>query len=393
MKNIGFSGTFDPLTNGHLWVIQEALNIAVKVYVFVAVNSNKTPMFSTEERVELIKLSTKQFGDRVEVVSISGAYVAQVAKEEYDCDYMIRGIRNAGDFDYESLIQQTNRDVLCGAKTIFVFPPRDLDSVSSSFVKSLVGPMGWHYYVEDFLPTPVINFWIKKVITEAINKTVNEYSVANNSSLRFSAYKKIAMNLLNKLSESKNAYHNMGHILYCWQAFNAQKILNPSYVFKQIHNEFELHLLIAILGHDIIMEKDENFSAEELSSKYVEEQFMFAGLDMLSPSVCSAILATSYLAKDLDGKHLLNSELATVLTSIDLEILASPERIYNKYALAIRKEYAHVAESEYKSGRVQALGVLLELAINGELYLHPLWRDKHRVAVRRIEEELKILNA
>ncbi len=72
---------------------------------------------------------------------VQGDYTARAAKR-HGIDYLIRGIRNTADFDYENLIQRANVDVLHGAKTIFVMPPRDLGSVSSSFVRGVTGAGG-----------------------------------------------------------------------------------------------------------------------------------------------------------------------------------------------------------------------------------------------------------
>lgn len=138
MKKIAFSGTLDPITNGHLWVIQEARALADEVVVFISENPVKKPQFSALERKDIIERSVAECGwDNVSVVIVKGDYTARAAKR-HGIEYLVRGIRNTSDFDYENLIQQTNVDVLDGAKTIFVMPPRDLGSVSSSFVLSLI---------------------------------------------------------------------------------------------------------------------------------------------------------------------------------------------------------------------------------------------------------------
>jgi pantetheine-phosphate adenylyltransferase len=154
MKIIGFSGTLDPITNGHMWVIGEARSMADEVLVFLSQNPVKQPQFSAEARKEIIEQSARERGwHNVTVVIVKGDYTARAAKR-HGADYLIRGIRTTADFDYENLIQQTNVDVLHGAKTIFVMPPRDLGSVSSSFVKALEGPVGWHWTMKKFVPPP-----------------------------------------------------------------------------------------------------------------------------------------------------------------------------------------------------------------------------------------------
>ena len=160
MQRIGFSGTLDPITNGHMWVIGEARSIADEVVVFLSENSSKKPKFSAEERKSIIDLSCAEEGwDNVQVVIVKGDYTARAAKK-HGADCLIRGIRTTADFDYENLIQQTNVDVLQGAKTIFVMPPRDLGSVSSSFVKALEGPIGWNWIMKKFVPGPAYHAWV-----------------------------------------------------------------------------------------------------------------------------------------------------------------------------------------------------------------------------------------
>ena len=160
MKKIGFSGTLDPITNGHMWVIGEARSIADEVIVFLSENSTKQPRFSAEERRAIVLEScAERQWDNVQVLVVKSDYTARVARK-HGVDYLIRGIRTTADFDYENLIQQTNVDVLQGAKTIFVMPPRDLGSVSSSFVKALEGPIGWNWIMKKFVPGPAYHAWV-----------------------------------------------------------------------------------------------------------------------------------------------------------------------------------------------------------------------------------------
>ena len=168
MKEIAFSGTLDPITNGHMWVIGEARALADEVTIFLSENTLKRPQFSAEERKRIVEQSAAERGwDNVRVVIVKSDYTARVAKKR-GIDYLIRGIRNTSDFDYENLIQQTNVDVLQGAKTIFVMPPRDLGSVSSGFVRNLQGPVGWHWNMKKFVPRPAYQAWILGLAAQGV---------------------------------------------------------------------------------------------------------------------------------------------------------------------------------------------------------------------------------
>lgn len=372
MIKIGFAGSFDPLTKGHLWVIQEALNISSDVYVFVAVNSSKKPMFSVEERIKMIEEATE---GKVKVVSVVGEYTAQVAKEQYGCDYLIRGIRNSNDFDYESLIEKTNRDVLGGAKTLFVFPPRDLDSVSSSFVKSLMGPVGWHYYVEDFLPTPVLDMWLNKEINSKKDFLMSAY-LKNNALVDYSFNKSLleAFDTLLAMYEGENRYyHGKSHLLYMLQLLDSVK--------SNVDEGDLIPLFLAILGHDCIMESKDGVSAERRSADYVSSLIY----SLWNTKVHSAIISTSHTEQEPIE---LMGDLSRILVSLDLAILGASESLYNKYATNVRKEYMQYSDQDYKAGRIKVLETLLEKARNQALIKFKPLAHLNERAVRNIEREL-----
>lgn len=385
MQKIGFSGSFDPLTKGHLWVIEEALNIADEVIVFLAINGSKTPKFTLEERVAMIEKSTNHLNGRVKVITVKSEYVAQVAKENYGCDYLIRGIRNAGDFDYESLIQQTNRDVLGGAKTIFVFPPRDLDSVSSSFVKSLVGPVGWHYYVEDFLPKAVIEYWIQKELN-AIKAEI--LKVDDSKSMSFGVHSgnenmlnKILNDLASMYEDENRHYHDKGHLLYMLQlALHHKKI-----TMKEVS---AMDLLQAIFAHDCIMKDESDVSAEELSARHFEG----LGVPLINAdSIAQAIRATEYLSNPDVAGYLTLNPIAKVLVSLDLAILGSNKAVYDKYKAKVRMEYSHVSPISYIQGREMALTKLIEMAKKGNLISLAGFEEINKKAIQNMTDEMNSL--
>lgn len=382
MKRIGFTGSFDPLTKGHLWVIEEALNFAEEVIVFIAVNSSKKPMFSIDERVSLIQASTSHLEGRVKVISVAGDYTAQVAKEEYDCDYLIRGIRNAGDFDYESLIQQTNRDVLGGAKTIFVFPPRDLDSVSSSFVKSLVGPVGWHYYVEEFLPSAVIDFWVEKEIQSLANNFLNIKKMNIIEEANLLEINKILGKLLNMYSGENRSYHSKSHLLYMLQNISKEELdINYS------------SLLLSIFAHDCIMDAKDGVSAEERSAQYIEKMIVTVSSDVANDILraASAVRATEYLSNPDAGKYLTQYDEAKILVSLDLAILGSNQAIYKKYAEKVRQEYLKYPEKDYIAGRIKALTHLCSIAQDNKLIPYTPLAHLNEKALKNMSQEIKQL--
>lgn len=160
MKNIAFTGTLDPITKGHIYIIEEAAKIADNVMIVLADNANKKTLFSIEERIEMIEksLTIKNY----QIHLSKNRYVSEYIKD-FDCDYMIRGVRNNADFDYENLVQQTNFEHLGGSKTIFIFPPKELNMISSSFVKALLGYDGYENKIKSFVSEFVRQQLIERV--------------------------------------------------------------------------------------------------------------------------------------------------------------------------------------------------------------------------------------
>jgi len=137
MTKVLYPGSFDPITKGHMSVIEQASNLFDEVVVAILQNSmKKTSFFTLEERIEIIKELYKTT-DNVKIVSGIGAAV-DVAML-YDCQAIIRGLRNLSDFDYENQLSQINKDISNDkVKTICLFADREFQHVSSSVVKEIL---------------------------------------------------------------------------------------------------------------------------------------------------------------------------------------------------------------------------------------------------------------
>ncbi|MGA0871140.1 MAG: pantetheine-phosphate adenylyltransferase, partial [Planctomycetota bacterium] len=128
-----YPGSFDPVTLGHLDLVARACRMFDSVTVAVARNSSKNPVFTVDERIELLRA---ELPAEVEVVGFSELVVEFAAREGYDA--ILRGLRNIGDFEFEYQMALTNRHLKPDIETVFVMPSHAYSYVSSSLIKDIV---------------------------------------------------------------------------------------------------------------------------------------------------------------------------------------------------------------------------------------------------------------
>ncbi|EDP95635.1 pantetheine-phosphate adenylyltransferase [Kordia algicida OT-1] len=134
MKRAIFPGSFDPITLGHYDIIQRGIKLFDEVIVAIGVNSAKKYMFSLEERKKFIEDSFKD-EPKVTVVTYEGLTVDFC--EKHNVDFILRGLRNPADFEFEKAIAHTNRD-LAPVETIFLLTAASTSYISSSIVREVI---------------------------------------------------------------------------------------------------------------------------------------------------------------------------------------------------------------------------------------------------------------
>ena len=149
MKTVIYPGSFDPFTNGHLDLVERARRLFDKVVVAVAVKSGKNPLFTLEERRQLIVESCAHMPN-VEVIAFEGLLVDAV--KELKVDAILRGLRAFSDFEYELQMALMNRELLKNCETIFLTPTVENSFVSSTLIKE-VARLGGDFAVH--VPPPV----------------------------------------------------------------------------------------------------------------------------------------------------------------------------------------------------------------------------------------------
>ena len=145
-----YPGTFDPVTNGHLDVIERASGLFEKVIVTIAVNQNNKPMFSESERKDMLINVTSHLKN-VEVDFFEGLLVKYA--EEKKAGVILRGLRAISDFEYEFQMSLTNRKLNPEINTVFLMPNEKYSYLNSSLVRELAS---FNANVKEFLPEYVL---------------------------------------------------------------------------------------------------------------------------------------------------------------------------------------------------------------------------------------------
>ncbi|HOV92547.1 MAG TPA: pantetheine-phosphate adenylyltransferase [Candidatus Kapabacteria bacterium] len=150
-----YPGTFDPITNGHIDVIERASQLFDKVYVVIAINPNKSTLFSEDERIDMAKQSLSYLSNVI-VESYHGLTVDFAKK--VNASTIIRGIRAVSDFEYEFQIALMNRKIQPDLHTIFLLPNEKYTYLNSSIIREIAG---YGQDVSDFVP---------KIVQEKLNE-------------------------------------------------------------------------------------------------------------------------------------------------------------------------------------------------------------------------------
>lgn len=141
-----FAGSFDPITIGHYSVVKKVVDLFDKIYVAVGTNTNKSYLLTEEQRLSFTKLAFSEFKN-IEVVSFDGLTVDFC--KTVNAKYLLRGLRNNIDFEYEKPIAEMNRKLNPELETIFVITDAEHSCISSSIIRELLRNKS---NVDQFLP-------------------------------------------------------------------------------------------------------------------------------------------------------------------------------------------------------------------------------------------------
>jgi len=139
MRRVVYPGTFDPITNGHLDLIERACRLFDHVIIAIAPNTKKNPIFTLDERVAMVKAVTSHL-DGVEVVGFEGLLVDIVRQQ--NAMGVLRGLRAVSDFEYEFQLANMNRALAPEVESLFLTPADHLSYISSTLVREIAALKG-----------------------------------------------------------------------------------------------------------------------------------------------------------------------------------------------------------------------------------------------------------
>ncbi|HEX4792830.1 MAG TPA: pantetheine-phosphate adenylyltransferase [Humisphaera sp.] len=160
MRHAVYAGSFDPITNGHLWMIENGSRLFDRLTVAIGVNPDKRYLFALEERLQMLREAAVSLAN-VTVASFENMFLVNYARE-IGATFILRGIRNEQDYGYERGMRYVNAEFNAEILTVFLMPPREYAEISSSFVKGLVGPGGWEQILPKYVPVGVHQRFVAK---------------------------------------------------------------------------------------------------------------------------------------------------------------------------------------------------------------------------------------
>jgi pantetheine-phosphate adenylyltransferase len=160
MRRAVYAGSFDPITLGHLWMIEQGRALFDELVVAIGINPDKRYLFTLDDRLAMLREVTAGFPN-VKIASYENLFLVHYA-EQVGAGFILRGIRNEQDYGYERGMRYVNAELDARVRTVFLIPPRELVEVSSSFVKGLVGPSGWEEVLKKYVPPAVYRRFIAR---------------------------------------------------------------------------------------------------------------------------------------------------------------------------------------------------------------------------------------
>lgn len=380
MKKALYVGSFDPITNGHLWVVNESAKLFDEITVAIAQNAEKSAMFSVEKRKYFVEEALLPNHHNVRVEIMPNVFHIDYA-HEIGAKYIVRGIRNPIDLEQETQILRFNERRNPSILPIFLMPPKELSDLSSTLVKNVLQVNDWDTEIAKMVPLRVVEEVCKLKAKPFFTTTSQgpEWSAIKQKGIiedfvdRFNAYYDVDLDYryLENLMQDKyktnygRTYHNIDHLKKCFKWLHVIKCLEnlevyvypPLTITERKHEDItDLILIAAILFHDIVYDVHAPSGANENASGAKAYEFFEKFDKDFALHVQQIIWATNYsLLNDHDFEE---PYLAEIIRDIDLAELATDYEQFEKDTLNILVEYMRLGDythAEVIQGRIDFL--------------------------------------
>ena len=364
-----YAASLDPITNGHLNVIERMAPLYDELVVLVAVDGKKNYMFTTEERVAMAEAAVEHLPN-VTVGRCVGRYVVKVAEEE-GAQVVIRGLRNFKDLEDEQVMAMENRQIAPSVETILVPCLPELMHVSSSMVKSHVGvDPDWEAQVARSVPAAVVaKLKEKYVLAKAAKHWATLMAAVGNPKGADVVFK----GLVAAYGEPHRHHHTLAHIagiLDELDAWGSDILLDDAIAAK-----------FAIWYHDFFYiphtpDLQPITDNEERSAERLQADMEALGLPAASIKKAKAhVMFTTHRVPPPDHD-------ARVVVDLDLTILGKSAKEFDRYEAEIRAEYGLVPEPLFRARRAKILRAFLDRNLRPSIYLTEVFRSRYEAAAR-----------
>lgn len=351
-----YSGSFDIVTEGHLWMIKQGIELFDQLIVGIGTNPSKQTLFDFKTRKQLLESVCEGLADNLLIEDFGNLALVQFAHDK-NASYILRGIRSVADFDYERMLKNVNTDLDDSIETVFLMPPKNLSDVSSSMVKGMLQVKDWETIVKRYVPDAMREALIARFSCDPI-QVAQHYAGAA-----------VSVMLAEKYSEQGRFYHTLKHIAVCLREFRE--------VEAKLSDRHAV--LMALLFHDLVYHPE----AHQLLANETASWELANEICPLNAVVKHHILHTSHT---YTGDK--NTDTDTVC-DIDMAILGYSEQEFDDYEAAIRREYAFASDAEYQTGRLYFLrSVLAKERIFNSDYFYRKYEASARSNIERLIRQL-----
>ena len=345
-----YSGSFDIVTEGHLWMIKKGASLFDQLIVGIGTNPSKQTLFDFKTRKRLLESTCAGLADNLIIEDFGNLALVQFARDKHAA-YILRGIRSMSDFDYERMLKNVNTDLDDSIETIFLMPPKNLSEVSSSMVKGMLKIKGWETIVKRYVPETMSLALIECFSCDPVE--VARHYIGIQASLMIEQ----------RYSAAGRFYHNLKHIENCLTEFREieAKMIDPRAV------------VLALLFHDIVYDPQaQQHLANEIASWDMLKHFCQLN-DQDHSMIMNHILHTSH---NFTGDK---NEDTDYVCYIDMAILGYSEHEFEQYEANIRREYAFASDADYQAGRGHFLQTLLA---SEQIFKTDYFKNKYEESAR-----------